>query len=454
MKKLLLFFMCTSFVQAQDIVLEIFATGFTSPVAIQHAGDDRLFVVERGGNIKILNSDGTVNPTSFLQLNNTVIVAGGERGLLGLAFHPDYENNGYFFVNYTRAGDGATNIVRYSVNPDNPDVALPASDTVLLTVPQTFTNHNGGSLAFGPDGYLYIGMGDGGDLLFVQDMNSLLGKMLRIDVDNTDDLPYSIPADNPFVGVDGADEIWAVGLRNPWKFSFNRLNGNLWIADVGQSAMEEINKVSAPLEAGLNFGWSCYEGNNPHNTSGCLPASAYTFPISTYPLGNGFCAITGGYEYTGSLYPNFTGKYFFADYCASRIGWIDQDGGTVTWTQGFSGGFATLGEDFQGELYVAGINSGVVHKITDASLSVDAFEALGLKLYPNPASSEVNLVCNHACDFTTVRIFDLSGKYLFKQDFDSQSHLVFSVDGLKTGMYVLEIQKTDGTLLKTKFVKE
>jgi len=274
MKKLLLSFFgfCCTVITAQTVGLQSFASGFSSPVEIAHPPNDaRLFVVQQSGLIRILNPNGTINTTPFLTLTTSTILSGGERGLLGLAFHPNYATNGYFYVNYTRAGDGATVIARYSVSSD-PNIADASSGTVLLTVAHPFSNHNGGSIKFGSDGYLYIGMGDGGSGgdpgNRAQNINENLGKMLRLDVDSAS--PYGIPATNPYVGIEGNDEIWAIGLRNPWKFSFNRLNGDLWIADVGQNAIEEINKVAAPLpNTGLNFGWRCYEGNVAYNTTDC-----------------------------------------------------------------------------------------------------------------------------------------------------------------------------------------
>src|SRR5690554_2313016 len=252
---------------AQTIILTPFATGFSDPVEIAHCGDDRLFIVQQGGAIKVVNSDGSVNAENFLNLSS-LISTGSERGLLGLAFHPNYESNGYFFVNYTNTS-GNTVIARYSVSNSNPNVADPSSGVILLTINQPFSNHNGGCIKFGPDGYLWISMGDGGSggdpNNNGQNKSSLLGKMLRIDVDGE---TYTSPSDNPFVGTDGADEIWAYGLRNAWKFSFDRETGDVWIADVGQNAIEEINHESS-TEPGLNYGWRCYEGNNTYNTSGC-----------------------------------------------------------------------------------------------------------------------------------------------------------------------------------------
>jgi glucose/arabinose dehydrogenase len=240
MKKILLLLTClfAHVSYCQTIALNSFATGFTKPVDITHAGDSRLFVVEQTGRIKILNSNGTTNTTPFLNLSALITTSGGEQGLLGLAFHPNYAINGFFFVNYTRASDGATVIAKYTVSA-NADIAN-TTGTVLLTIAQPFSNHNGGNIKFGPDGYLYIATGDGGSGgdpgNRAQNQNELLGKMLRIDVNSTIAPFYTSPPTNPFVGVAGADEIWATGLRNPWKFSFDTANGNLWIADVGQNA--------------------------------------------------------------------------------------------------------------------------------------------------------------------------------------------------------------------------
>ena len=246
---------------SQSVILESFGPTFNSPVEIKNAGDERLFIVEKSGKIKILNSDGSVNSTPFLDIEDRVSISGNERGLLGLAFHPNYPENPYFFVNYTN-NSGNTTISKFSVS-SNENIAN-TNETILLTINQPYANHNGGCINFGPDGNLYIGMGDGGSggdpQNYSQNTNSLLGKMLRINVNSG---VYSIPDDNPF-----GSEIWSTGLRNPWKFSFDSENGNLWIADVGQNEFEEINLV-IDNPSNINYGWRCYEGNEPYNTSGC-----------------------------------------------------------------------------------------------------------------------------------------------------------------------------------------
>ncbi len=248
---------------------EVIASGLQAPVFITHAGDNsgRLFVLEQPGRIRVIKQ-GMLLSTPYLDITSLVLY-GGERGLLGLAFHPNYKQNGTFYVNYTRQTDGATVIARYRVSATNPDLADSASATILMIIPQPYANHNGGCLQFGQDGYLYIGMGDGGSggdpQNYAQNINSLLGKMLRIDVNNGN--PYAIPPDNPYVNRDGADEIWALGLRNPWRFSFDRLTGDLYIADVGQNAWEEVNFQAANAQGGINYGWRCREGAHPYNSN-------------------------------------------------------------------------------------------------------------------------------------------------------------------------------------------
>lgn len=458
MKTILLFSltMMSFFGQSQTITLQSFATGFDSPVEITNAGDSRLFVVQKGGLIRILNSNGTVNTTPFLNLS-TLISSDGERGLLGLAFHPNYTINGYFFVNYTNTS-GNTVIARYSVNSGNPDIAN-ITGTILMTISQPYTNHNGGSIKFGADGYLYIGMGDGGSGgdpgNRAQNINENLGKMLRIDVNSTISPFYTSPATNPYVGVAGNDEIWAIGLRNPWKFSFNRLNGDLWIADVGQGAIEEINKIVNPLpNTGINFGWRCYEGNSTYNTSGCAPSSTMTFPFAQYARSGGACSVTGGYFYTGSTYPNFQNKYFFTDYCDDKIRMVNS-AGVITTTASFSGNnFVTFGEDMNGELYIAGISSGTIYKIIDSSLSSSDFENNGFSLYPNPAKESFTIKSSTSNLATKIDVIDLTGKLLFTKELSSIPENTIATTALSKGIYLISVETTNGTNYTTKLIVE
>ena len=458
MKTILLFSltMMSFFGQSQTITLQSFATGFDSPVEITNAGDSRLFVVQKGGLIRILNSNGSINTTPFLNLS-TLISSDGERGLLGLAFHPNYAANGYFYVNYTNTS-GNTVIARYSVNSGNPDIAN-ITGTILMTISQPYTNHNGGSIKFGADGYLYIGMGDGGSGgdpgNRAQNINENLGKMLRIDVNSTISPFYTSPATNPYVGVAGNDEIWAIGLRNPWKFSFNRLNGDLWIADVGQGAIEEINKIVNPLpNTGINFGWRCYEGNSTYNTSGCAPSSTMTFPFAQYARSGGACSVTGGYFYTGSTYPNFQNKYFFTDYCDDKIRMVNS-AGVITTTTSFSGNnFVTFGEDMNGELYIAGISSGTIYKIIDSSLSSSDFENNGFSLYPNPAKESFTIKSSTSNLATKIDVIDLTGKLLFTKELSSIPENTIATTALSKGIYLISVETTNGTNYTTKLIVE
>lgn len=342
-------------IEASDYQWTLVADGFDSPLSATNAGDGsgRMFIVEQLGRIWIAG-DEYMFP--FLDISNLItqaVFSGGytEQGLLGLAFHPDYENNGYFYVNYTDLL-GHTVIARYSVSADDPNVADRDSAVILLEVYQPFANHNGGDIAFGPDGYLYIALGDGGDqgdpYEHAQNSASLLGKMLRIDVDGGE--PYAIPEDNPFIGR-GAGEVWLMGFRNPWRFSFDRVTGDLWIADVGEWLEEEVNFVPADSPGGLNFGWEYLEGNLTRKD---IPTSLeLTAPVATYGHDQG-CSITGGYVYRGELLPELQGRYFLGDYCMGRIWTITHEGDAFTLEVFMDVGrqITAFAEDEAGELYL------------------------------------------------------------------------------------------------------
>ena len=444
------------FSNAQTIALQSFATGFNSPVNMANAGDSRMFVVEKDGIIKIVSATGVVSATPFLNISS-IITTDSERGLLGLAFHPNYATNGYFFINYTNLS-GNTVIARYSVNSTNPNIAN-TTGTILMTIAQPYSNHNGGCIKFGPDAYLYIGMGDGGSVgdpgNRAQNINENLGKMLRIDVNSTVAPYYTSPSTNPFVGVAGNDEIWAYSMRNPWKFSFNRLNGDLWIADVGQSSIEEIDKVVSPLpNTGLNFGWRCYEGNSTYNTTGCAASSTMTFPFTQYSRSGGACSVTGGYFYTGTTYPNFQNKYFFTDYCDDKIRTVNS-AGVITSTASFAdNNFVTFGEDINGELYVAGITSGTVFKIIDSSLNSSEFEKNGYSLFPNPAKNHFTIKSNSDNLATQLDVFDLSGKLLISKKLTTNPENTIDTTSLSKGIYLLTIATSNGTSYNDKLIVE
>jgi hypothetical protein len=360
-----------------NILWDSFASGYTRPCDMHSIGDNRLFVVEQTGRIKILYTDGTQNPTPFLNISDRVDSNGGEKGLLGLAFPPNYAETGYFFVNYTRTESGVlyTQISRFSRDPENPDLGLPDSELPLLDYVQDFGNHNGGQLEFGPqDGYLYIASGDGGSggdpNNRAQNVNSYLGKILRIDI-NTE--PYVVPDDNPFVGAFGLDEIWSYGLRNPWKFAFDSDNGDLYIADVGQSNREEVNFEAAGTAGGTNYGWRCFEGTLPFNTQNCQGPSSYQAPVFDYPYGdgpNGFrCSVN-----RGEIFTNLVGKYIFADYCSSEywVMWQDEGVWNVINKGGFTTGAVAFAEDNQGGLYVIRGGNGTIYKLTEQCSLLEA----------------------------------------------------------------------------------
>jgi glucose/arabinose dehydrogenase len=321
------------------------------PVDLQADGSGRLFVIEKVGRIRIIQNDHLLD-TPFLDISDRVGSSGNEQGLLGLAFHPKYQENGRFFVNYTDT-KGDTVIARFQVSSD-PNVADPNSEVKLLGLDQPFPNHNGGVLAFGPDGYLYAGLGDGGSagdpLGNAQNTGVLLGKILRLDVDSKD--PYAVPADNPF-----GNEIWAYGLRNPWRLSFDKANGDLYIGDVGQNQWEEVDYLPAGSPGGTNFGWNYREGAHDYKGGG---PQGMVDPVAEYSHPEGGCSVTGGYVYRGSM-AEWNGVYFYADYCTGMIwGLLHTDGGwqhqklfdlDVTIT--------SFGQDTSGELYLVSDSGGV-----------------------------------------------------------------------------------------------
>jgi glucose/arabinose dehydrogenase len=352
--------------------LELVTDGLDQPIGITNAGDGsgRLFVHERGGRIMVIEADGSLRAEPFVDLSSRVL-SGGERGLLGLAFHPRFEENGRLFVHYSRDGDGATVVSELRASSDHA-TADPA-ERVVLTVAQPFANHNGGQLSFGPDGYLYLGLGDGGaggdPFGNGQDPDVLLGKILRLDVDGpvADGRGYALPPDNPY-GPEGnapgagLPEIWAIGLRNPWRFSFDLRLGDLYIGDVGQSGWEEIDRQPADSTGGENYGWNVMEGRHCYQ-SGC-DQTGYVKPIAEYPTATG-CAVTGGYVYRGSDQPELQGVYVFSDYCSGIVYTLQVDEGTITPKQVLESGLrvSTLGEDEEGELYLADLAGGGMYRI-------------------------------------------------------------------------------------------
>lgn len=396
---------CSS--SAQDIVVDITPAFpnlfFSQPTDIQNAGDgsDRLFVCEKEGVIRVFRNDpATTVAETFLDISDQVIHP-SEMGLLGMAFHPDYAENGYFYVNYNRSQNDTnwTIISRFSVDASDPDAADVESEVVLMRIRQPFTNHNGGQLAFGPDGYLYIGTGDGGSggdpFGAGQRLNTLLGKILRIDVDRQEgSLNYGIPEDNPFMDIPEAQpEIFAYGIRNPWRFSFDPATGWLWLADVGQDQYEEIDIV----EIGKNYGWNTMEGWSCYNPSTNCDSTGLTGPVWVYPRAEGR-SITGGYVYRGSDAPELTGRYVYADFVSGRV-WAlryEPEGETAnTLLIDTDAAISTFGVDEAEELYF-GTFGGSIYKFTsvagvndrpDGGLSDVAIEGVT----PNPAGETVTV---------------------------------------------------------------
>lgn len=362
------------------INLNNWATGLTEPVALANAGDSRMFVVERAGVIKIISDSMTVLSRPFLNISGPVQSAGGEQGLLGLAFAPDYATSGYFYLYYIfGSGAGQSRISRWQVSSD-PDSADTASEEVVYSVPQPYSNHNGGDIHFGPDGYLYIAFGDGGSgndpENSGQSLNEPLGDMLRIDVSDPG-TTYTIPPTNPWQNNgDTLPEIWASGLRNPWRWGFDRLTGDMWMGDVGQNAWEEIDFWPAGDNSGPNFGWVCREGlvaTPGVSQANCGSASDYIGPTSVHSHGDGWCSVIGGRVYRGSWYPHLYGQYIFTDYCAGDFltygAGSNYDVDTMLLTT--NAGYAAFGEDMDGELYVADQANGRVRKIYDACPMAD-----------------------------------------------------------------------------------
>lgn len=330
-------------------------------------GSGRLFVLEQPGRIRIIQ-DGELLAAPFLDIEDITNSGPNEMGLLGLDFHPDFTENGFFFINHNTY-DMNTLIVRYQVDSDNPNQTDEASREVIMAIPQPYGNHNGGMIEFGPDGYLYIGMGDGGSggdpLGHGQDKFSLLGDMLRIDVDTPDgERLYSIPADNPYAdGENGAPEVWSSGLRNPWRFSFDCVTGDLYMGDVGQNAYEEIDFQPSDSTGGENYGWNVYEGNHQYS-GGSLSTEETVFPVAEYGRNDG-CSVTGGYVYRGSALPELDGIYFYGDYCTGTIWWLYRNendiwqGGDFLYTDL---NISSFGQDEQGEIYVVD-HSGGIYKL-------------------------------------------------------------------------------------------
>ena len=364
-----------------NLALTLVKGGFENPVLVTNArdGSNRLFVVEQAGVIRVIQG-GVTLPTPLLDLRGS-ITSSDERGLLGLAFDPQFPTLPYIYVNFTDANSN-TAISRYTIGPD-PNVADRSTGVRILTIPQPYSNHNGGNLAFGPDRFLYIGMGDGGGSgdpqNRAQNLSSLLGKMLRIDVHHgTSRTHYVVPSSNPYVGRTGNDLIWSSGLRNPWRWSFDRANGNLWIGDVGQDRWEEIDRSvryssTRPAGRGVNYGWSVLEGRACFKPSSGCSTTGKNAPLAVYPhsANPGNCAVTGGFVYRGAASPVLVGGYLFGDFCSGRVWAVSGSAAapatpTLLWTASASPHLmiSSFGEDEAGEVYVTDYSGGGIYRIS------------------------------------------------------------------------------------------
>lgn len=339
-------------------MVPVIVKGLEQPVFLTHAGDKsgRLFVLEQAGRIRIIQN-GKLQPTPLLDWSSH-IRSGGERGLLGLAFHPNFSKNQLLFINYTRAGDGATVVAKIQLSATSPP-----KETILMVIPQPYSNHNGGMIAFGPDGFLYIGTGDGGSGGDPENRGqnplTLLGKILRIDIDKGN--PYSIPPNNPVLSNQSPPEIFALGFRNPWRFSFDKMTGELWVGDVGQSHWEEIDRVVL----GKNYGWRIMEGTHCFRPQSQCSRQGLILPEGEYPHTGSRCSITGGYVYRGKTIPMLLGHYIFGDYCSGEI--LQLTKGQITVLHSTAQQISSFGEDEEGELYVVG-HGGTVHKLVGNSI--------------------------------------------------------------------------------------
>ncbi len=406
--------------------VDLVISGLDQPVRlVAPAGDPRLFVVQRNGVIRVFNQNGAEQDTLLDIRPQTT--TGSERGLLGLAFPPDHTTTGRFYINFTDL-QGDTHVARYQLQAGNTNRADPTSQEILLAVDQPYSNHNGGHIEFGPDGMLYVGLGDGGSggdpQNRAQNDQLLLGKMLRLDVSGT--TGYANPADNPFIGQAPRDEIWAKGLRNPWCFSFDRATGDLYIADVGQEIHEEINVQAATSPGGENYGWRLMEGAACYNpTTGCDDGSL-TLPVSSYLHGGQpyRCSISGGYVYRGSRLPSLTGQYFYADYCSNQIWsltWTSGGGATasVDRTADFTpaggyGSIAAFGQDGLGELYILDLTRGRAYRVVSSGSGVPEVHRRPFlsQNYPNPFNPRTEIVYTVQGPESRVslRVYDLAGR--------------------------------------------
>lgn len=453
-----IFFICSQLVAtAQGIQLSLLADNLTLPTDMSHAGDGsgRLFILEKSGTVKMWNGSSL---STFLDISSQVYSQDRETSLLGIAFHPDFESNGYFFLNYTTmiGNQLSTRISRLQLSEGN-SIVDPSTESVLLEFAQPYSNHNGGALVFGDDGYLYIATGDGGSSGDpqgnAQNLETYLGKILRIDVNGGN--PYSIPPDNPFSNIEGAlEEIYAYGLRNPWKITKDRETGEIWVADVGQFAREEINI----LEAGANYGWKIMEGTTCYNTTSC-DMTGLTLPVYDYARSGGNCSVTGGYVYRGSNNTFAPGHYIFSDYCSGRIWSLDYNGNNATTELLLSSGMSisSFGEDESGELYIADYGNGNLYRIAPIVTSIEYSKDLEsqLQIFPNPASGSFKVSIPEVEKVKLIELYDAKGSLVIRIPQTGPSPLItFNRSEIGTGLFTLKVLYHSGFQLASQVVIE
>ncbi|HEY6977778.1 MAG TPA: PQQ-dependent sugar dehydrogenase [Chitinophagaceae bacterium] len=455
---ILIFFfaICANYLIAQPTLgFNRIAQGLTSPVDIKNAGDDskRLFIVEQSGTIRIYRN-GRLLRKPFLNVSSIVKYDGNEAGLLSVAFPPNYKQSGYFFIYYSALNFNVT-LARYHVSATNPNVADPNSGVILFSYPKPGgqTNHNGGTLQFGKDGYLYISIGDGGGegdpFNNAQNGQSPFGKMHRIDINVTNAPYYQIPPDNPFVNDPKMlHSVWALGLRNPWKWSFDRKNGNMWIGDVGQNTWEEVDFIKPPQSAGSNYAWRCYEGNDAYNTSNCRNASNYDLPIFQYHHNatDGGACIIGGYVYRGSAFQQLRGYYICADYISGNAWKLKSNnagGWDVYLQKNVPQGLVSFGEDETGELFSSTRNGNVYRITVQTSLAQSSPDSIisqtATYIYPTLVDNRtITLVLKDA--FQIVRLIDMSGHEVMRKDISGVTgRTTLHLGSITPGMYIAEL---------------
>lgn len=456
-----------AFAQPVQFVNAFPGLSFQEPVFLTHSNDgtDRIFVVQQNGRIRVFPNDSAATSAStFLNITNKLSWTGGEQGLLGLAFHPQYATNGYFYVNYTAPNPLRTVIARYSVSQTDPNKADSLSEFVILEIGQPYDNHNGGMILFGADGYLYVGTGDGGDggdpHNYGQNRSVLLGKILRINVDTTTATTnYGIPNDNPFKdNTQGyKEEIWAWGFRNPWRFSEDRVTGRMWVGDVGQGSWEEIDL----LKRAGNFGWRCYEGNSTFNTSGCGPASEYVFPVTVYPNTGSDCAVTGGYVYRGQRRPELVGHYIYGDYCSGKVWKFNYTDSTATGdTLLINTSFliSSFGVDQHGELYLCN-HGGTIQKFARSTVDVHEprrtlpTETRLEQNHPNPFNPTTAISFQlSAVSFASLKVYDLLGREVATLVNETKQpgsyEVTWDASGMASGVYMYRLVTREHTATK------